>query len=116
MPPRTVKGIPRPDRKSVLTDAFVQQICATIDSPPTALPISAVFRLRYRHTLMRWWVASGPITGEPSGRPAAGGMVIGADGDSKVRSGWPDGAWRDRCRGMSHPLQLRLIGQIYQPG
>jgi hypothetical protein len=87
MRPCTVKGIPRPDRRWDLTDAFVQQICATIDSPPTALPISAVFRLRYHHTLMRRWAASGPIAGEPSGRHAAGGMVIGADGDSKVRSG-----------------------------
>jgi len=26
MPPRTVKEIPRPERKSGLTDAFVQQI------------------------------------------------------------------------------------------
>src|ERR1700737_5010519 len=61
MLPRTVKGIPRPDRKSDLTDAFVQQIyaselaadcrrpsipnsvnrraaSATIDSPPRSSP------------------------------------------------------------------------------
>jgi len=38
MPLRTVKGIPRLDRKSGLTDAFVQQIWATIDSPPHGSP------------------------------------------------------------------------------
>src|SRR5260221_9081893 len=38
MPARTVKEIPRPDRKSGLTDAFLQQICATIDSPPRGSP------------------------------------------------------------------------------
>src|SRR5260370_42661802 len=38
MPARTVKEIPRPDRKSGLTDAFLQQIFATIDSPPRGSP------------------------------------------------------------------------------
>src|SRR5260370_41111464 len=28
---------------------------------PAALPISAVFRLRYHHTSMRRWAASGPL-------------------------------------------------------
>ena len=55
---------------------------------PTAVPISAVFRLRYHHTLMREvgciWACNRRA---PSTRHAAGGMVIGADGDSKVRSG-----------------------------
>jgi hypothetical protein len=64
MPPYTVKRIPGPDRKSGPTDAFVQHICATIDSSSTALPISAVFRLRYHRTLMRRWAASRPIAGE----------------------------------------------------
>src|SRR6266850_694575 len=31
---------------------------------PAALPISAVFRLRYHHTLMRRWAASGPLARE----------------------------------------------------
>ena len=36
---------------------------ATIDSPPGSLPISAVFRMRYLHALVRRWAASERITG-----------------------------------------------------
>ena len=36
---------------------------ATIDSPPGSLPISAVFRMRYLHVLVRRWAASERITG-----------------------------------------------------
>jgi len=61
MPARTVKEIPRPDRKSGLTDAFLQQIAQPLIHQPMALPISAVFRLRYRHCLMRRWAHWGEL-------------------------------------------------------
>ena len=88
MPPCTVKGIPRPNRKSGLTDAFVQQICATIDSPPHGSPhfrrVPVAISSYLDAEVGRVWAYRWRM---PSGRHAAGGMVIGADGDSKVRSG-----------------------------
>src|SRR4030081_968261 len=141
--PRAVKRIPRPDRKSGLTDALVQQIyqeasCertrrlasdASIPSTPwisgpgptliphpTGPPLSAVFGLRYLHILMRRWAAGSVSRPVAQSRRAAGGMVIGADGDSAVRLGYPDGAQRCCCGGMPRPRQLRLIGQVRQPG
>jgi hypothetical protein len=67
---------------------------------PRALPISAVFRLRYVHTLVRKWAH------------AADGMVIGADGDSTVRSGFSGGAKRGSRCGMPCPCQLCLIEHV----
>lgn len=85
MPARTVKEIPRPDRKSGLTDAFVQQICATIDSPPRGSPHFRRVQVAISSYLDAEVGRIGSRT--PSGRHAAGGMVFGADGDSRVRSG-----------------------------
>jgi hypothetical protein len=64
MPPRTVKGIPRPDQKSDLTDAFVQQICATIDSPTHASPHFRRVPVAISSYLGAEVGNRGPITGE----------------------------------------------------
>jgi hypothetical protein len=88
MPLRTVKGIPRSDRKSDLTDAFVQQICATIDSPPRGSPHFRRVRVAISSYLGAEVAGIGGYDRRvPSSRHAVGAMVIGADGDSKVRSG-----------------------------
>ena len=80
-----------------------------------AHPISAVFGLRYLHDLVRRWAVSRNQAVQPQRRHAAGGMVIGANGDSTAKIDGPGGAWR-RCRGrVSRPRQLRLVGQVRQP-
>src|ERR1700676_2524421 len=89
----------------------------TIDSPPRGSPH---FR-RVRVAISPYLDAEVGLhrDAEPASgwsRHAAGGTVIGAYGDSTFRSGYPDGAWRRRCSGMPRPCQLRLIGQICQPG
>ena len=54
------KGILPEIENRELTDDLAQQFrAATFDSPPAALPISAVFGMRYLHALMQRWAASG---------------------------------------------------------
>jgi hypothetical protein len=73
---RTVKRISRGFRTSKMNDDFEQQasklgsVNRRVSSPQRlihhhdALPISAVFRLRYVHHLMRKWAAGGRATAE----------------------------------------------------
>jgi len=42
---------------------------------PVTLPISAAFGLRYVHSLMRKWAASGTLAAKRMNKHAAGGMV-----------------------------------------
>src|SRR3954454_19050199 len=89
-----------------LTDAT-----ASIDSPPQASPH---FR-QLRSAISSYLDAEvGSIDEEPRAwrRRVCVGMVIGADGDSTVRSDHPDGARRCRRSGVSCARQLCLIGQV----
>jgi hypothetical protein len=132
LPPCTVKRIPLENRKWDPTDDLAQQIrqCRAVTrcgrqgphggSPMQplihhfdALPISAVFGLRYVHDLVRKWAASEThCRRTPSSRHAAGRMVIGAHGDSTVRSDHSGDAGRCGHGGMSRSRQLRLIGEV----
>ena len=59
----TVKRNSCADRKSDLTGDLEQQFLRQpLIHHPAALPISAVFGMRYLHSLMRRWAVSGPGT------------------------------------------------------
>jgi rare lipoprotein A len=85
-PGRTVKRIPSRNRKLETTDDLQQQCCAfsgfdgrkikPLIYYADALPISAVFGLRYVHTLVRKWAASGDKRPDASSRRAAAEVVV----------------------------------------
>jgi hypothetical protein len=135
---RTVKKIRRPHRKAEPGGDLEQQsvreralekrrfsaAARQIDGPPrqplihhlTALPISAVFGMRYLHILVRRWAASGRVAVRclEAGMLAAE-MVIGANGDSTARSDCSDGAQRCRRGSVPRRCELCLIRQVRQP-
>src|SRR5262245_33273499 len=107
---RTVRNVIRSSTGSAAT---VDLLC--IRSAP-ALPISAVFGLRYRHDPMRTWGASGiEAARSPFWGKQSGGMVVWGDGDSAVRSGVPGGAWCSRVGRVPDARQLCFPGQVHQP-
>jgi hypothetical protein len=145
LPRCTVKRISWENRKSKLTDVLAQQMGREasqsvgtrrglrlqlkpaipqidgappqpLSNHPAALPISAAFGMRYPHSLVRWWAGSDVVLPCARSRHAGGGMVIGADGDSTVISICADGAKRCHRGGMPRSRQLRLVGQVRQPG
>src|SRR5437762_12801245 len=80
-----------------------------------AHPISAVFRLRYLHDVMRRWVASWGKAVTLQRRQSAAENGNWGDGDSTAKNDRPDGTWH-RCRGnVPSPCQLRLVQQVRQP-